>query len=73
MKSNGELDKISNNYFGNGTPQGVASAKKDDSKDQLVVATNAEFKPLNTKRATSSTALIWKSQIFLLKSSTKSL
>ena len=45
MKSNGELDKISNNYFGNGTPQGVASAKKDDSKDQLVVATNAAFEP----------------------------
>ena len=49
MKSNGELDKISNNYFGNGTPQGVASAKKDDSKDQLVVATNAEFKPFEYK------------------------
>lgn len=49
MKSNGELDKISNNYFGNGTPQGVASAKKDDNKDQLVVATNAEFKPFEYK------------------------
>ncbi len=49
MKSNGELDKISNNYFGDGTPQGVSSAKKDDSKDQLVVATNAEFKPFEYK------------------------
>lgn len=49
MKSNGDLDKVFNNYFGDGTPQGVASAKKDDSKDQLVVATNAEFKPFEYK------------------------
>ena len=36
MKSNGELDEISNHYFGNGEPVGVTSAKQDKSKDQLV-------------------------------------
>ena len=49
MKSNGELDEISNYYFGNGEPQGVTSAKQDKSKDQLVVATNAEFAPFEYK------------------------
>lgn len=49
MKSNGELDEISNHYFGNGEPQGVTSAKQDKSKDQLVVATNAEFAPFEYK------------------------
>ena len=32
MKSNGELDEISNHYFGNGEPQGVTSAKQDKSR-----------------------------------------
>ena len=49
MKSNGELDEISNHYFGNGEPVGVTSAKQDKSKDQLVVATNAEFAPFEYK------------------------
>lgn len=49
MKSNGELDEISNHYFGDGEPVGVASAKQDKSKDQLVVATNAEFEPFEYK------------------------
>lgn len=73
MKSNGELEEISNHYFGDGEPVGVESAKQDKSKDQLVVATNAEFEPLNTKRATSSTVLIWKLQSFLPISLVKSL
>lgn len=45
IKENGELDKVCNNYFGDGTPVLVESAKFDASKDQLVVATNAEFPP----------------------------
>ena len=49
IKEDGTLDKICENYFGDGTPQGVTSAKEDDSKDQLVVATNAEFSPFEYK------------------------
>ena len=45
IKSDGTLDEIMNRYFSNGTPVAVTSAKKDASKDQLVVATNAEFAP----------------------------
>ena len=42
---NGEFDKICNNYFGDGEPVPVESAELDESKDQLVVATNAGFEP----------------------------
>lgn len=45
IKENGTLDEICNKYFSNGTPTPVTSAKEDSSKDQLVVATNAEFEP----------------------------
>jgi len=45
IKTDGTLDDILNNYFGDGEPQAVASAKLDNSKDQLVVATNAAFEP----------------------------
>ncbi|MBQ8503911.1 MAG: transporter substrate-binding domain-containing protein [Clostridia bacterium] len=41
----GTFDAICNKYLGNGTPEGVASAELDTTKDQLVVATNAEFAP----------------------------
>ncbi len=45
IQSNGTFDEICDKYFGNGTPTPVASATLDDSKDQLVVATNAAFEP----------------------------
>lgn len=45
IMSDGTFDKICNNYFGDGEPVAVTSAKKDSSKNQLVVATNAEFEP----------------------------
>lgn len=45
IKANGTFDAICNNYFGDGTPVGVTSAALDESKDQLVVATNAAFEP----------------------------
>ncbi|MEE3468270.1 MAG: transporter substrate-binding domain-containing protein [Eubacterium sp.] len=45
IQGNGEFDRICNNYFGDGTPVPVESAEQDDSKDQLVVATNAGFEP----------------------------
>ena len=45
IKEDGTLDEICNRYFSNGTPVAVKSAAKDDSKDQLVVATNAAFEP----------------------------
>lgn len=49
IKENGQLDEICNHYFGDGEPVGVESAEQDDSKDQLLVATNAEFEPFEYK------------------------
>lgn len=49
IKANGEFDKICDKYFGDGTPTLVESAALDDSKDQLVVVTNAEFAPFEYK------------------------
>ena len=45
IKSDGTFDEIYKRYFGDGTPQAVVSAQLNDSKDQLVVATNAAFEP----------------------------
>ncbi len=45
MKENGTFDEICDHYFGDGTPVAVTSAEPDESKDQLVVATNAAFEP----------------------------
>lgn len=45
IKSDGTFDEICNKYFGDGTPQAVTSAEYDETKDQLVVATNAAFEP----------------------------
>lgn len=45
IMKDGTFDNICNNYFGDGTPNPVESAALDDSKDQLVVATNAGFEP----------------------------
>ena len=46
----GTFEAICNKYLGNGTPEGVASAEYDASKDnQLIVATNAEFAPFEYK------------------------
>lgn len=45
VKANGVFDTICNNYFGDGEPVAVKSAALDDTKDQLVVATNAAFEP----------------------------
>lgn len=50
LKESGMLDEICNRYFAGGTPQGVTSASLDSSKDQLVVATNAEFEPFEYKK-----------------------
>lgn len=51
--SDGTFDKICNNYFGDGEPVAVTSAVEDASKDQLVVATNAEFEPFEYKKGDS--------------------
>jgi len=45
IKENGTFDEICDRYFGDGTPVAVESAEEDASKEQLVVATNAEFAP----------------------------
>lgn len=45
IKEDGTLDEICDRYFGDGEPVAVESAKLDESKDQLIVATNAAFEP----------------------------
>ena len=45
IMADGTFDKICDHYFGDGEPVAVTSAALDDSKDQLVVATNAAFEP----------------------------
>lgn len=45
IMNDGTFDAICNNYFGDGTPVAVQSAELDETKDQLVVATNAAFEP----------------------------
>lgn len=45
IKEDGTLEAICDKYFGDGEPVEVTSAKLDESKDQLVVATNAAFEP----------------------------
>lgn len=50
IKADGSFDKICNNYFGDGEPVAVTSASEDASKNQLVVATNAEFEPFEYKK-----------------------
>lgn len=45
IKANGTFDEICDRYFGDGEPVAVESVAEDSSKDQLVVATNAEFAP----------------------------
>ena len=45
IKEDGTFTSICDKYFGKGTPEAVVSAELDESKDQLVVATNAAFAP----------------------------
>lgn len=45
IKESGKFEVICNKYFGDGEPEGVTSAELDNSKDQLLVATNASFEP----------------------------
>lgn len=49
IMSNGKFDEICNKYFADGTPTPIKSAELDESKDQLVVATNAAFEPFEYK------------------------
>lgn len=50
IKENGQLDEICNHYFGDGEPVAVTSATENSTKDQLVIATNAEFEPFEYKQ-----------------------
>lgn len=45
IMEDGTFDEICDRYFGDGEPVAVKSAQLDDSKEQLVVATNAAFEP----------------------------
>lgn len=49
IMDNGKFDEICDHYFGDGEPVAVTSAKEDSTKDQLLVATNAEFAPFEYK------------------------
>ena len=50
IMEDGTFDEICNNYFGDGTPVAVEPVDRNDAKDQLVVATNAEFEPFEYKK-----------------------
>lgn len=45
IMEDGTFEEICDHYFGEGEPVAVKSAKQDDSKEQLIVATNAAFEP----------------------------
>ncbi len=45
IMEDGTFEEICDRYFSDGEPVPVESAVRDDSKDQLVVATNAAFEP----------------------------
>lgn len=45
IQEDGTLEEICDTYFGGGEPAPVVSYPRDDTKDQLVVATNAMFAP----------------------------
>lgn len=45
IKADGTFNTICNNYFGDGTPNKFEVSKRDDSKDQLIVATSTGFAP----------------------------
>lgn len=53
IKEDGTLDEICDKYFGDGEPAAVESAELDESKDQLVVATNAAFEPFEYTKGES--------------------
>lgn len=53
IKDDGTLDEICDRYFGGGEPEAVESAELDESKDQLVVATNAAFEPFEYTKGDS--------------------
>ncbi len=53
IMDNGTFADICDHFFGDGEPVAVESAKQDDSKDQLVVATNAEFEPFEYMKGDS--------------------
>ena len=44
-KEDGTFDEILNHYFGDGEPQEVVSAVRDDVKDQLIVTSTLEYAP----------------------------
>ena len=49
IMEDGTFETICDKYFGDGEPTAVTSAEEDDSKDQLLIATNAEFAPFEYK------------------------
>lgn len=53
IKEDGTLDEICDKYFAGGEPEAVESAELDESKDQLVVATNAAFEPFEYTKGDS--------------------
>lgn len=53
IKEDGTLDEVCDKYFGGGEPEAVESAELDESKDQLVVATNAAFEPFEYTKGDS--------------------
>ena len=53
IQKDGTFEEICNHNFGDGEPVAVTSAAYDESKDQLVVATNAAFEPFEYTKGES--------------------
>lgn len=53
IQKDGTFEEICNHYFGDGEPVAVTSGTYDESKDQLVVATNAAFEPFEYTKGDS--------------------
>ena len=60
IQEDGTLEAICENYFGAGEPKAVKSAELDESKDQLVVATNAAFEPFEFTKGEDYYGVLWK-------------
>ena len=58
IKEDGTLEAIVAKYFSeDGEPAVIASAEEDDSKDQLIVATNAAFPPFESTEGDAYTGI----------------
>lgn len=57
IQEDGTFDDVLNNYFGDSEPVGIDGGELDESKEQLVVATNAAFEPFEFMKGDKFTGI----------------